>query len=84
LRETVYGVADIATLDAIETELRRDREVSRRDGVVRSVDDMGFALAFQVTVRRALDIKSERVNGPCDAQRAPNQLGLPAEGEALP
>jgi hypothetical protein len=54
LRETVYGVAD-ATLDAIETELRRDREVSRRDGVVRSVDDMGFALAFQVTVRRALD-----------------------------
>jgi hypothetical protein len=32
LRETVYGVADVATLDAIETELRRDREVSRRDG----------------------------------------------------
>jgi hypothetical protein len=77
LRETVYGVADAATLDAIETELRRDREVSRRDGVVRSVDDMGFALAFQVTVRRA-GLPSERVNGPGDAQRAPNQLGLPA------
>ena len=29
LRETVYGVADSATLDAIETELQRDRAVHR-------------------------------------------------------
>ena len=43
LRETVYGVADAATLDAIEAELKKDREVSRSDGVLRSVDDMGFA-----------------------------------------
>ncbi|QJP99515.1 VOC family protein [Herbaspirillum rubrisubalbicans] len=84
LRETVYGVADVATLDAIETELRRDRAVSRRDGVVRSVDDMGFALAFQVTVRRDLALSSERVNGPGDPQRAPNQLGLPPDLQALP
>ncbi|WP_044531438.1 VOC family protein [Herbaspirillum sp. B65] len=84
LRETVYGVADVATLDAIETELCRDREVSRRDGVVRSVDDMGFALAFQVTVRRDLALSSERVNGPGDPQRAPNQLGLPPDLQALP
>jgi len=84
LRETVYGVADAASLDAIETELRRDREVSRRDGVVRSVDDMGFALAFQLTVRRSLVMPAERVNGPGDPQRAPNQLGLPPELPALP
>lgn len=84
LRETVYGVADAASLDAIETELRRDREVSRRDGVVRSVDDMGFALAFQLTVRRPLVMPAERVNGPGDPQRAPNQLGLPPELPALP
>ncbi|PLY59014.1 glyoxalase II protein [Herbaspirillum sp. BH-1] len=84
LRETVYGVADAASLDAIETELRRDREVSRRDGVVRSVDDMGFALAFQQTVRRSLVMPAERVNGPGDPQRAPNQLGLPPELPALP
>ncbi|BBF84936.1 glyoxalase family protein [Aquitalea magnusonii] len=84
LRETVYGVADVATLDAIEAELRRDREVSRRDGVVRSVDDMGFALAFQLTVRRDLALPSERVNSPGDAQRPPNQLGLPADLPALP
>ncbi|MBG7619463.1 VOC family protein [Herbaspirillum sp. AP02] len=84
LRETVYGVADAASLDAIETELRRDREVSRHDGVVRSVDDMGFALAFQLTVRRPLVMPAERVNGPGDPQRAPNQLGLPPELPALP
>ncbi|UIN22354.1 VOC family protein [Herbaspirillum frisingense] len=84
LRETVYGVADAASLDAIETELRRDREVSRRDGVVRSVDDMGFALAFQLTVRRPLVMPAERVNGPGDPQRPPNQLGLPPELPALP
>lgn len=84
LRETVYGVADAASLGAIETELRRDREVSRRDGVVRSVDDMGFALAFQLTVRRPLVMPAERVNGPGDPQRAPNQLGLPPELPALP
>ncbi len=85
LRETVYGVGDAAALDAIETELRRDREVSRRDGVVRSVDDMGFALAFQVSVRRPITLSAERVNAPGDAvQRGPNQLGLPADMPALP
>ncbi|MBV8123100.1 MAG: VOC family protein [Paucibacter sp.] len=85
LRGTVYGVGDAAALDAIETELRRDREVSRRDGVVRSVDDMGFALAFQVSVRRLITLSAERVNAPGDAaQREPNQLGLSADMPALP
>ena len=85
LRETVYGVADTATLDAIEAELRRDREVSRRDGIVRSHDDMGFALAFQVTVRRPIALPAERVNAPGDALKRPvNALGLPADIAALP
>lgn len=85
LRETVYGVADAATLDAIETELRCDREVTRRDGVVRCVDDMGFALAFQVTVRRPIALAAETVNAPgAVPQRGLNQLGLPADIPALP
>lgn len=85
LRETVYGVADAATLDAIETELRRDREVTRRDGIVRAVDDMGFALAFQVSVRRALALPAESVNAPGAApQRGLNALGLPDAIPALP
>eukprot|EP01036_Dinobryon_divergens_P056629 gene56629-75620_t len=85
LRETVYGVADEATLEAIEAELCRDREVSRRDGVVRAADDMGFALAFQVSVRRPIALPAETVNAPGAApQRGPNALGLPAEMPALP
>lgn len=85
LRETVYGVADAATLDAIEAELRRDREVTRRDGVVRACDDMGFALAFQVTVRRPLRLPAETVNAPGAApQRGANALGLPPDLPALP
>lgn len=85
LRETVHGVADTATLDTIEAELRRDRDVTRRDGVVRCIDDMGFALAFQVTVRRPITLPAETVNAPGAApQRGPNQLGLPADIPALP
>ena len=41
IRETVYGVASAADLDAIEDELARDRQVSRENGVLHSVDDMG-------------------------------------------
>ena len=49
--ETVYGVADAATLDRIGGELSKDREVKLgADGVVRAFDDMGFALAFQGAV----------------------------------
>jgi catechol 2,3-dioxygenase-like lactoylglutathione lyase family enzyme len=85
LRETVYGVADSATLDAIEAELRRDRDVARRDGVLRCIDDMGFALAFQVTVRKPLSLPGERVNAPgAGPQRPFNTLGLPEEASVRP
>ncbi|WP_395700168.1 VOC family protein [Aquabacterium sp.] len=85
LRETVYGVADAATLDLIEHELRRDRVVTRRDGVLRTVDDMGFALAFQVTVRRPLALPAETVNAPgAVPQRGANRLGLSPDMAARP
>lgn len=85
LRETVYGVADAATLDALETELRRDREVGRRDGVLRCADDMGFALAFQVSVRRPVTLAAESVNAPGAApQRGPNAIGVAPDMPALP
>jgi hypothetical protein len=55
LRKTVYGVADAAALDAIAGELHRDREVrTLADGSIESVDDMGFAIGFQLTKRRPL------------------------------
>lgn len=85
LRETVYGVADEAALDAIAAELAMDREVRREGGVVRALDDMGFALAFQVTVRRPLDLLGERVNAPgAPAQRPANALGVDPKAEIVP
>jgi catechol 2,3-dioxygenase-like lactoylglutathione lyase family enzyme len=85
LRETVYGVADAATLDEIEKELRRDREVTREAGVLRSVDDMGFALAFQVTVRKPLQMPVEAVNAPgAPASRAANAIGVSEDMPARP
>ncbi|WNG47841.1 glyoxalase [Archangium minus] len=86
LRETVYGVADSATLESIANELGRDREV-RRDahGRLHTVDDLGFALAFQVTVRRPLALAGETVNAPGSAaQRPVNALGVDPTREALP
>ena len=54
LRETVYGVSDVATLEAIATEMS-DRPVRRgADGSVHVVDDMGFAIAFKLSQRRLL------------------------------
>lgn len=85
LRETVYGVADVATLDAIEAELKRDRAVVRQDGVLRCTDDMGFALAFQVTVRRPLSLPAETVNAPGAApQRGANRMGVHQDMAAAP
>jgi hypothetical protein len=77
LRKTIYGVADAATLDAIAQELQRDRDVrDLADGSIESVDDMGFAIGFQITKRRALSLPAEPLNAPgAPAQRAPNVLG---------
>lgn len=85
LRETVYGVADAATLDAIEAELKRDRPVQRAGGVLRCADDMGFALAFQVSQRKAIDLPAEQVNAPgSEAQRGTNALGIWPDMPAKP
>jgi catechol 2,3-dioxygenase-like lactoylglutathione lyase family enzyme len=83
LRETIYGVADTETLDEVETELKKDRKVTRADGVLRAFDDMGFALAFQVTVRRPLELPGETINSPgAKPQRPPNKIG--ADPSATP
>ena len=56
IRDQIYGVADKPTLDAIGAELSKDREVrAGSDGVLRSVDDTGYAIGFQVTQRRKID-----------------------------
>ena len=78
LRKTVYGVADAATLQAIATELGRDRPVRRlADGALETTDDMGFVLGFQITVRRPLEMPAETVNAPgAPAQRPANVVAV--------
>jgi len=86
LRETVYGVADAAALEAIAAELRRDREVAvLAAGGIRCVDDLGFTLRFQITRRRAFSAEPERVNSPgSPPQRGVNQLGLAITRQIAP
>ncbi|MBB5503500.1 VOC family protein [Paraburkholderia sp. MM5384-R2] len=86
LRKTTYGVADAATLHAIAAELQRDREVRQlADGSIESVDDMGFALGFQITVRRPLALPAESVNAPgAPARRAPNVVAVNDNADLTP
>lgn len=78
LRKTVMGVADAATLQAIAEELGRDREVRRlADGSIESVDDEGFVIGFQVTVRKTLAQVGEISNAPgSPVQRPVNAHGV--------
>jgi len=86
LRKTLYGVADGATLAAVEAELGKDREVKKlADGSLESVDDMGFVLGFQVTVRRPLQVAAERINAPgAPAQRPANVLAVDEDAVIAP
>lgn len=83
LRKAVYGVADQATLDAIATELAKDREVKTlADGTIESVDDMGFALGFQLSVRKPLELPGELANAPGVPQRGLNVNGVNRDPKA--
>ena len=86
LRQTVYGVSDEANLEKISAELRQDREVKRSpNGVLASVDDAGFALGFQVTRRRAIQLPGERVNAPgAPPQRPVNSIGARPDAHIAP
>lgn len=78
LRQQVYGVKDAGVLDQIEASLGSDRRITRlADGSLETTDLFNFALKFQVTKRRALDMPAERINAPgAPAQRGPNELGV--------
>lgn len=81
LRKTIYGVADQRALSAITEELGRDREVRKlADGSIEAVDDVGFVLGFQVTVRKPLDLRAEAVNAPGASLRRP--VNVPAVDES--
>ena len=85
LRRTVMGVASRADIAAIAAELRRDREVRElADGAIESVDDEGFAIAFQLSVRRPFEKAGEIANAPGSPfQRTANQLGVDAQAPQI-
>jgi len=74
LRETIYGVDNAATLAALKTELSKDRAAEQSaDGVLRAMDDGGFAIGFQTTVRRPYTARFLGFNVPGQPPgRAPN------------
>lgn len=86
IRETIYGVVSEVDLAAIEDELARDREVVRgADGALHSVDDMGFAIAFQVARRRDYSAPADLTNAPGSVpQRPVNQPGIRPDMAAVP
>jgi catechol 2,3-dioxygenase-like lactoylglutathione lyase family enzyme len=86
LRKTIYGVADAAALAAIAAELRKDREVTRlADGSLEAVDDMGFVLGFQITVRRPFSRPAEAINAPgAPAQRPANIVAVDEDAVIIP
>ncbi|WP_043310429.1 VOC family protein [Pseudomonas sp. ML96] len=86
LRETIYGVGSSLDLDAIADELGRDREVRRdADGVLHAFDDLGFAIAFQVTCRRPFEAEADLTNAPGSAPQRPlNKPGITLDMPAVP
>lgn len=86
IRETVYGVASTADLAAIADELGRDRLVTYDDtGALHSIDDMGFAIAFQVSVRRDFVAPDDLTNSPGNAPQRPlNHPGISLDMIAVP
>jgi catechol 2,3-dioxygenase-like lactoylglutathione lyase family enzyme len=85
LRRTVMGVGSRADLDAIAAELKRDRQVRELPGgAIESVDDEGFVIAFQVSVRRPFEKAGEIANAPGSPFLRPaNQLGVDANAARI-
>lgn len=84
LRKTIYGVADQDTLDAIAGELGKDRDVEvLADGSLVTVDDMGFALGFQISIRKPLSLPAEIINAPGTGEgRGVNVVGVQPGGSS--
>lgn len=86
LRQTIWGVEDQTSLDAIASELSRDRALrTDAEGTIHCKDDAGFEIAFRVTRRIRLDLPAERVNSPGAAPgRAMNEVGAHQDAAAQP
>ncbi|MFK8050462.1 MAG: VOC family protein [Halioglobus sp.] len=86
LRKTVYGVAEQEALDAIAEELGKDREVKKLDdGSLEAMDDLGFVLGFQVTIRKKLSTPAVKTNVPGSPDQRPlNDVAVSKEAQPKP
>jgi hypothetical protein len=79
LRETIWGVADAATLERIGAELGRDREVKTGADGLHARDEAGFAIGFRVAAPapKPSSTAASRMNHPFDPERRarPSRLG---------
>lgn len=73
LRLMMFGVQDAETLDLIEAELGKDRDVRRADGVLYARDDNSMAIAFRLSAKRPVDVPPPAANVPGLFQRPVNQ-----------
>jgi catechol 2,3-dioxygenase-like lactoylglutathione lyase family enzyme len=84
LRKTLYGVQDRATLASIGAELAKDRAVRElSDRSIETHDDMGFAIGFQVTMRRPLQLPAEAINAPGAPVQRPANVVAVDEGAVI-
>ena len=79
VREIIWGVNTQVSLDALRSELQRDREViADAEGTLHTIDDLGFAIGFRVQngVAPAKPV-GKRVNKPFDPPRSasPQRIG---------
>jgi len=69
-REVIWGVDSQASLDAIEKDLRSDREVSKdADGTLHTVDPVGMRIGFRLFTRKPLDLSTNAENSQTERPR---------------
>ncbi len=86
IRKTIYGVKSQQDLDEIKAEIGKDRTVKELgDGSIEFVDDLGFVLGFQITLRTSLDLPAEKINAPgASPQREVNKTGVSKDDNPKP
>ena len=83
-REIIWGVDSQQTLQAVGAELSKDRQVAMgSDGILRSRDDTGYAVAFQVTARHGYDASQPQLNAAgTSPQRVNRRVDFNAQHKA--
>lgn len=75
LETVIWGVSDAMSLDALEGDLSRDREVTRdADGTVYLVDALGLRIGLRISRRRPIEAFPALFNTP----GAPARIDQPA------